>query len=185
MKTPGSELECLKYIDKCIESLNTSLASTSSTKAIESIKLQRDHHTRQRDLLQFHIDKFRRNEKQSSVDVQSDERIFAAYKGQNDLFENLKLTEDALGELKSSSPDVSSKLLELNNQLHQIVGRLVNQVDETIIENDNLRGKLKDFEERVKSDDTKQATATNDDPSVVAENHEEFAPLDLPKFDVS
>lgn len=135
MRTPGSELECLSYIDKCIESLHSSLATTTAAKAIESIKLQMDHHMRQRELLQFHVDKFRRVEhKQSSAELQSVEKIFTAYKGQNDLFENLKLTEEALDELKSSHPDDSSKLLELNSQLHQIVAKLVAQVDETVAE---------------------------------------------------
>lgn len=190
MKSAGTELECLKYIDKCIECLNTSLASTTSTKAIESIKLQKDHHARQRDLLQFHVDKFRRNDKQSSAEVQSDEKVPMAYKGQiygswNDLFENLKLTEDALGDLKSPNAAVTLKLLELNTQLHQIVSQLVNRVDETVIENDSLRCKLKDFEEQSKFKDATRQPTVAGDPAEVAENHEEFAPLDLPKFDVS
>lgn len=191
MKIPGSEIECLKYIDKCIESLNISLSTTSSSKAIESIRLQKNHHTRQRELLQFHVDKFRRNEKHNSsvdVPVPSEEKIiFNAYKGQNDLFENLKLTDEVLNELKNSesSGPATAKLLELNSQLQQIVSKLVHQIDETVIENDLLKDKIKDFGEGGKIKDMKLQSTVDDNSGTAGNQDDEFAPLDLPKFDVS
>lgn len=182
MKIPGSEMECLKYIDKCIESLNFTLSATTSSKAIESIRLQKDHHMRQRELLQFHVDKFRRNDKHSNSDVPSEEKIFNAYKGQNDLFENLKLTDEVLNELKNSeNSGQASRLFELNSQLHQIVNKLVNEIDATVIENDSLRCKIRDFEDQAKFRDMERSTADD----VGNQVEEEFAPLDLPKFDVS
>lgn len=186
MKTSGLELDCLKYIDKCIECLDTSLTVTKSTKAIESIKLQKDHHKRQRDLVQFHVDKFKKSDKQSPAEVHSEEKIFQAYKGHNDLFENLKMTEETLDELKSANPECSIRLFELNTQLQRIINNLVNQVDEAVVENEHLRCRISEFENRGGSNVVEHRISTlNDDLLDIAENHEEFAPLDLPKFDVS
>lgn len=203
MRKQGSELECLEYIDKCItvkwrdlnlensslkifslKNLDLSLKSSTSPKAIESIKLQKDHHIRQRELLQYLVDKHRNNETKQKTEVVS-EKIVHAFKAHNDLFENMRSTDTTLEELQKMSSDQTlsiGRLSELNLQLHGIISQLVNQVDETVIENDTLRRKLKDFECRINSSDAKQQ---NDyENSEQAETREEFAPLDLPKFDV-
>lgn len=184
MRIPGSELECLKYLDKCVESLDIALTKTSSSKAIESIKLQRDHHVRQRELLQFHIDKFRRNEQKPEVVNNLNDKVIHAFKSHNDLFENIKITGETLEELETSEQSNVNlaRLLELNTQLHGIISHLVNQVDETVIENEILRGKIQEFETRVKLEDVQQPI--DDSNFDNNDTNEEFAPLDLPKFEV-
>lgn len=125
MKLNGVEkFECLEYLEKCINCLDQALSETSSLKAIESIKLQRNHHIRQRDLIMYHYEKYKKNEKLNlNVNTQLNERVINANKIQLDLFENIDSTDTLLEELKKSLPDsqTASELQQVNSQLNVLL----------------------------------------------------------------
>lgn len=126
MKLNGVEkFECLEYLEKCINCLDQALSETSSLKAIESIKLQRNHHIRQRDLITYHHEKYKKNEKLklNVVNTQLNERIINANKIQLDLFENIDSTDSLLEELRKSFPDsqTASDLQQVNSQLNVLL----------------------------------------------------------------
>lgn len=185
----GSEkFEAINYLEKCIECLDLSLNITTSAKAIESIKLQRNHHIKQRDLIQHHYDKFKKTEKQKieSVNVQLNERVVNSNKIQLDLFENIDATDALLEELKKSNPELQTadELQQMNSQLNVLLFQLITQIDETTVENDMLKEKLKSLEG--KSSDFRKMDAIQDElrlSSDAIEVQEEFAPLELPTWD--
>lgn len=193
MKLNGVEkFESLKYLDKCIDNLNSCLDQSTSPKAIESIKLQRNHHIKQRDLILYHYEKYKKNEKQKleSVNVQLNERVINSNKIQLDLFENIDATDTLLEELKKTIPDSQTAvdLQQTNSQLNVLLYQLITTLDETTQENDTLKEKLKflEAEGRMKTHERtgdRQMEAIQDESPEV-EAHEEFAPLDLPVFDL-
>ena len=193
MKLNGVEkFESLKYLDKCIDNLNNCLDQSTSPKAIESIKLQRNHHIKQRDLILYHYEKYKKNEKQKleSVNVQLNERVINSNKIQLDLFENIDATDTLLEELKKTIPDSQTAvdLQQMNSQLNVLLYQLITTLDETTQENDTLKEKLKflEAEGRMKTNertgDRQMEVIQDESPEVEA--HEEFAPLDLPVFDL-
>lgn len=146
MKSNGidSKFESIKYLDKCIECLDQTLAQTTSPKAIESIKLQRNHHIKQRDLILHHYEKYKKSEKQTA-NIQFNERVINSNKIQLDLFENIDSTDTLLEELKKSSPEsqAAEQLQQMNSQLNVLLYQLITHLDETIQENDMLKEKMK------------------------------------------
>jgi hypothetical protein len=189
------KFESLKYLDKCIECLDQ--AQTSSPKAMESIKLQRNHHIKQRDLILHHYEKYKKVEKQKleTVNVQFNERVINSNKIQLDLFENIDNTDTLLEELKKTMPDSQStmELQQMNSQLNVLLYQLITHLDETIQENDSLKEKIKSFETDGKSKTTEKRNDSRaiDDIQDISrlspdniEAQEEFAPLDLPVFDL-
>jgi hypothetical protein len=189
------KFESIKYLDKCIECLDQ--AQTTSPKAMESIKLQRSHHIKQRDLILHHYEKYKKTEKQKLeiVNVQFNERVINSNKISQDLFENIDSTDTLLEELKKTIPDSQSaiELQRMNSRLNVLLYQLITHHDETIQENDSLKEKLKTIEMDGKSklnekrsdfraiDDVKDVSRLS--PETV-EVQEEFAPLDLPVFDL-
>lgn len=193
MKLNGSEkFESIKYLEKCIICLDQSLAQTTSPKAIESIKLQKNHHIKQRDLILHHYEKYKKIEKhkQDSVSAQFNERIVNSNKIQLDLFENIDSTDTLLEELKKLNPESQTaiELQQVNSQLNVLLYQLSQHLDETIQENDMLKEKLKSFETDGKLKTNERRTDTDDihDETRLSpvEADEEFAPLELPLFDL-
>lgn len=192
MKLNGSEkFESLKYLEKCIECLDQSLAHSSSPKAIESIKLQRNHHIKQRDLILHHCEKYKKIEKQKqdSVNAQFNERIINSNKIQLDIFENIDSTDTLLEELKKSALESQTavELQQANSQLNVLLYQLITHLDETIQENDMLKEKLKSFESLGKLKTNGRCDMEDIEAEIrlsPVEVHEEFAPLDLPVFDL-
>lgn len=178
-------------MEKCIQCLDQSLDQSTSPKAIESIKLQRNHHIKQRDLIIYHYEKYKKNEKQKldSVNSQLNERVINSNKIQLDLFENIDGTDNFLEELKKSFPDSQTAvdLQQLNSQLNVLLYQLITHLDETIQENDTLKEKLKALETEGRSKTNERVDRQMEviqDESPEAEPQEEFAPLDLPVFDL-
>lgn len=191
MKLGSEKLESLKYLEKCIECLDQSLAQTTSPKAIESIKLQRNHHIKQRDLVLHHCEKYKKIEKkkQNLVNSQFNERIIYSNKIQLDLFENIDSTDTLLEELKKSVPESQTavELQQVNSQLNVLLYQLITHLDETIQENDTLKEKLKSFETDLKSKTNERRNdmdGIQDEIRLSPVEAEEFAPLDLPVFDL-
>lgn len=190
------KFESLKYLDLCIAALEHSLTQTTSPKAIESIKLQRGHHIKQRALISHHYDKYKKIEKQkqqeASVNVQLNERVINSNKIQLDLFENIDSTDTLLEDLKKSLPDsqTAAELQQINSQLNVLLYQLITHLDETIQENDALKEKLKAFDTDGKSklNEKRSDRACIEDELRLSpdayEPDEEFAPLDLPVFDL-
>lgn len=179
-------------MDKCIECLDQSLSITTSAKALESIKLQRNHHTKQRDLIQHHYERFKKieNQKIDSINVQQlNERVINSNKIQLDLFENIDGTDTLLEELKKSNPELqtANELQQMNSQLNVLLFQLITQLDETVQENDILKEKLKILEG--KSDDKcefRKMEEIQDElrlSSDAIETQEEFAPLEVPTWE--
>lgn len=187
------KFESLKYLDLCIAALDQSLNQTTSPKAIESIKLQRGHHIKQRDLISHHYEKYKKIEKQkqqeAQVNVQLNERVINSNKIQLDLFENIDSTDTLLEDLKKSLPDsqTASELQQINSQLNVLLYQLITLQDDIIQENDSLKEKLKAFESDSKLKLNEKRNDKEDElrlsPDAI-EPHEEFAPLDLPVFDL-
>lgn len=183
MKT-GNGIENLKdslsYLEKCIECLDQSLIQTNSSKAIESINLQKNHHVKQRDLILYHYEKYKKNEKQKleAVNIQFNERVINSNKIQLDLFENIDNTDTLLEELKKTNPELTeaSELQQMNSQLNVLLYQLI-----------------KTFETDGKSR-TSEAGSESRAMEIIQHNlgfspnameaQEEFAPLDLPVFDL-
>jgi len=189
--------DSLANLEKCINCLSESLNLTTSPKAIESIKLQRQHHIRQRDLILHHYEKYKKNEKQKqdSANFQLNDRVINSNKIQLDLFENIDSTDTLLEELKKSNPEsqTASELQQVNSQLNVLLYQLITHLDETIQENDMLKEKIKSLEADVRSRTTEKRSELQamddlapDDLglSEAIEVHEEFAPLELPEFDL-
>lgn len=172
-------------MDQCLD-------HSTSPKAIESIKLQRNHHIKQRDLILYHYEKYKKIEKQKldTVNTQLNEKLINSNKIQLDLFENIDKTDTLLEELKTSFPDsqTAADLQQMNSQLNVLLYQLITQLDETIQENDNLKEKLKTLETEGKSKaseiNSDRRTEVIQDESPELEVQEEFAPLDLPVFDL-
>jgi len=193
LKLNGMEkFECLKYMEKCIECLNQCLDQSTSPKAIESIKLQRNHHIKQRDLILYHYEKYKKNESQKveGVNTQLNDKLINSNKIQLDLFENIDGTDTLLEELKKTHPDSQTAidLQQMNSQLNVLLYQLITHLDETVQENDALKEKLKYLETAGKlrsnerSNDRQMEIIQDESPEV--EPQEEFAPLDLPVFDL-
>lgn len=188
------KFECLKYIEKCIECLNQCLDQSTSPKAIESIKLQRNHYIKQRDLILYHYEKYKKNESQkvdgSVQNTQFNDKFVNSNKIQLDLFENIDGTDTLLEELKKTHPDSQTAvdLQQMNSQLNVLLYQLITHLDETIHENDGLKEKLKYLEtvgklrSNERSSDRQMEVIQDESPEV--EPQEEFAPLDLPVFDL-
>lgn len=169
---------------------------TTSAKAIESIKLQRNHHIKQRDLIQYHFDKYKKIEKQKpeTSSIPFNERVINSNKIQLDLFENIDSTDGLLEELKKSLPESQTaiELQQTNSQLNVLLYQLITHHDETIQENDQLKEKIKALESDLKSriSDKRHETfevkqkVLRDSPEAGDAEAEEFAPLDLPEFDL-
>lgn len=198
MKLNGIEkFESLKYLEKCIECLDQTLNQTTSPKAMESIKLQRNHHIKQRDLILHHYEKYKKNEKQKleTVNVQFNERVINSNKIQLDLFENIDSTDTLLEDLKKSIPgsQTTVELQQMNSQLNVLLYQLITHLDETIQENDSLKEKIKalEIDGKSKANEKRSDPRSTDDvkddsrlsPDAI-ETQEEFAPLDLPVFDL-
>lgn len=172
-------------LDQCLD-------LSTSPKAIESIKLQRNHHIKQRDLILNHYEKYKKSEKQKleSVNTQFNERVINSNKIQLDLFENIDNTDTLLEDLKKSLPDSQTAvdLQQMNSQLNVLLYQLITHLDETIQENDTLKEKLKALETEGKSKTNERISDRQmevmQDESPEAEAQEEFAPLDLPIFDL-
>lgn len=166
--------------------LNESLTISTSPKALESIKLQRNHHIKQRDLILHH---YKRSEKQETVNSQLNERVVNSNKIQLDLFENIDSTDTLLEELKKTLPDCQSavELQQMNSQLNVLLFQLITNLDETIQENDQLKDKIKALETESKSrcsEKREEQIALRDHSPEATEAELEFAPLDLPVFDL-
>lgn len=186
----SNEIELsLKFLDKCIECLDQSLNVTTSPKAIESIKLQRNHHIKQRDLIQNHYKKIeKQKQEEESVNAQLNERVINSNKIQLDLFENIDNTDTLLEDLKKIMPDQSTaaELQQMNSQLNVLLFQLITQLDETIQENDLLKQKIKSLETETKArciEKREEEVSLRESPEAT-EADMEFAPLDLPVFDL-
>lgn len=174
------------------------MATTSSSKAIESIKLQIGHHIKHRDLILHHYEKYKKLDKQKSsetVVAPLNERVVNSNKMHLDLFENIESTDSLLEELKKTvADDVSvGELQQTNSQLNVLLYQLITHHGETIQENDQLKDKIKLLETELKlhnaSKGIDQPKAASPDklsesPDIADESQEEFAPLDLPVFDL-
>lgn len=185
----GSEkFESIQFLQKCIECLDQSLNLTTSPKAIESIKLQRNHHIKQRDLINHHYDKYKKSEKQK-LDTAINERLINSNKIQLDLFENIDSTDTLLEELKKANPELqtATELQQMNSQLNVLLFQLITQLDETVQENDSLKEKLKALDAKIRDKTELKANEAIDElrfSTDAIEVHEEFAPLELPEFDL-
>jgi hypothetical protein len=189
MKLGGAEkFESLNYLEKCIECLEKSLTLTTSEKALESIKLQRNYHIKQRDLIQYHFEKFKKTEKQkldTAIPVQLNERLVDSNKIQLDLFENIDGTDALLEELKKNpEPQTIAELQQMNSQLNSLVFSMITQLDDTVHENDVLKEKLKALEAKTNSRDDYRHQDELHLSTDAFEAQEEFAPLELPVFDL-
>lgn len=144
------------------------------------MNLQIHHHTKQRQLIQYHFEKFKKTEKQKfeSSSVQLNERVINSNKIQLDLFENIDGTDSLLEELKKN-PDSQTvaELQQMNSQLNVLLFQLITQLDETVHENDSLKEKIKTLE--AKFNDRNDVLRLSTDAF-----EEEFAPLELPVFDL-
>lgn len=184
----GSErFESIQFLQKCIECLDQSLNLTTSPKAIESIKLQRNHHIKQRDLINHHYEKYKKSEKQKLDKI--NERLINSNKIQLDLFENIDSTDTLLEELKKSNPELqtATELQQMNSQLNVLLFQLITQLDETVQENDSLKEKLKALDTKTRDKAEFTANESIDElrfSTDAIEVHEEFAPLELPEFDL-
>lgn len=188
MKLPTSEKfdrESINYLNKCIECLTQSLTLTTSEKALESIRLQRDHHIKQRDMISNHFEKFKKTEKQTTS-AQLNERILNSNKIQLDLFENIDKSNALLEDMKKN-PDsqIIDDLHQNSVQLNSLVFSLIHQLDDTVMENESLKEKIKALEAKISDRDQYRCES---DLQLSADNafeaQEEFAPLELPVFDL-
>jgi hypothetical protein len=188
MKLGGAEkFESLNYLEKCIDCLEKSLALTTSEKALESIKLQQNYHIKQRDLIQYHFEKFKKTEKQkeTAIPAQLNERFVNSNKIQLDLFENIDGTDALLEELKKNpEPQTIAELQQMNSQLNTLVFSMITQLDDTVHENDALKEKLKTLEAKASSRDEYRHQEELHLSTDAFEAQEEFAPLELPVFDL-
>lgn len=142
-------------------------------------------------MILHHYEKYKKNEKQKleNASTQFNERVINSNKIQLDLFENIDGTDTLLEELKKSCPDsqTATELQQMNSQLNVLLYQLITHLDETIQENDLMREKLKAFESEERSKTSNFQEAIPEDlrfsPDPI-EATEEFAPLDLPVFDL-
>lgn len=174
------------------------MATTTSSKAIESIKLQIGHHTKHRDLILHHYEKYKKLDKQKSSDTAvapMNERVVNSNKMHLDLFENIENIDALLEELKKtvSENDSITELQQTNSQLNVLLYQVITHHGETIQENDQMKEKIKLLEGELKLynagkpiDLPKAASPDklSDSPDIAEESQEEFAPLDLPVFDL-
>lgn len=142
--------------------------------------MQINHHSKQRQLIQYHFEKFKKTEKQKfeSSSVQLNERVINSNKIQLDLFENIDGTDSLLEELKKNPESQTiAELQQMNSQLNVLLFQLITQLDETVHENDSLKEKIKTLQGKFndRSDVLRLSTDAFD---------EEFAPLELPVFDL-
>ncbi|CRK97833.1 CLUMA_CG011209, isoform A [Clunio marinus] len=190
----AEKFNSINYLEKCIECLDHALSQTQSPKAIESLKLQKNHHIKQRDLILHHYEKYKKNEqKLETTNVPFNERVINSNKIQLDLFENIDNTDTLLEELQKIHPDLQPaiELQQVNSQLNVLLYQLITQFDETIQENDILKEKIKALETEKRTKVEKKTDCSLDErhdelrlsPDAI-EAHEEFAPLDLPEFDL-
>lgn len=198
LKLNGPEkFECLQHLDSCISCLEAAIATTTSAKAIESIKLQISHHIKHRDLILHHYEKYKKLDKQKSSEIvvaPLNERVVNSNKMHLDLFENIESTDSLLEELKKTVADNVSvaELQQTNSQLNLLLYQLITHHGETIQENDQLKDKIKLLETELKLynagkgiDQPKAASPDklSESPDIPDET-QEFAPLDLPVFDL-
>lgn len=110
---------------------------------------------------------------------------------QLDLFENIDHTDTLLEDLKKSHPESQAavELQQMNSQLNVLLYQLITHLDETIQENDQMKEKLKVQETEGKAkgsekrSDCQESIQAELSPEPI-EAHEEFAPLDLPVFEL-
>lgn len=174
------------------------MTTTNSPKAIESIKLQIGQHTKHRDLILHHYEKYKKLDKQKSSDTAvapMNERVVNSNKMHLDLFETIERTDALLEELKKTiaENDSVAELQQTNSQLNVLLYQLITHHGETIQENDQMKEKIKLLESELKLYNVgkviDQPTAASPDklsesPDIADESQEEFAPLDLPVFDL-
>lgn len=152
-----------------------------------------NHHIKQRDLILHHYEKYKKVESQTneSASTEINERVITSNNIQLDLFENIDSTDRLLEELKNSNQDCQTavELQEMNTQLGALMTHLVRQLDETVHENDILKEKIKALEteckiRKIEKEGSEVHYDSRHSPDAVEAN-EEFAPLDLPVFDLA
>lgn len=155
-----------------------------------------NHHMKHRDLVLHHYEKYKKLDKQKSdAVVPFNERVVNSNKMHLDLFDNIESTDTLLEELKKTIADnvSAAELQQTNSKLNVLLYQLITHHGETIQENDQLKEKIKLLESELRSHNARkgidqQTAATSetlsDSPDVVDEPQEEFAPLELPVFDL-
>lgn len=155
-----------------------------------------NHHIKHRDLILYHYEKYKKLDKQRSDPlVPFNERVLNSNKMHLDLFDNIESTDTLLEELKKTITDNASaaELQQSNSQLNVLLYQLITHHGETIQENDQLKEKIKSLESELRSHNARKGiehpTSTSpekqsDSPEVADDPQEEFAPLELPVFDL-
>lgn len=189
------KFDSIKYFEICISFLEQALSQTSQPKAVESIKLQKDFYTRQRELIlckKAHYEKCKKfiaeaEPQTQSLDFQLDEHLDNSITLQLDIFKNIENTDSLLEELTKQIPE-TTELKGLNANLNILLNKLLKHLDETTQENLELKDKIKTMEgdgkPESKNSDQFGLMEEMKELSPSPEAQEEFAPLELPEFSI-
>lgn len=171
---------------------------TTMPKVLESLRLQKQFHTKQIDLI---IVRREQHEKclaaQSAVDMGLGFRtnLEDSRQVQMDLFKSLDNVEKVVEVLEQKTlssgnreaSEFLSKLFEdlklLNQQSMIMVNRLVTQLDDRIAENENLRELIQENSAQPRTNSLEKKSRDLSDSDTELNELEELAPLELPSFD--
>ncbi|CAO1415326.1 unnamed protein product [Diamesa serratosioi] len=198
----------LENLEISIKNFDLALKQTSIPKAVESIKLQKDYHIKQRELINYkkaHYEKYnlltqKLNNSETVENFQINERLESSNKIQLQIFKTIDIADLALEQFLTQSDDESnsstaSELQALNQKLHILIQQNFIQQDLTLQENDSLKIRIKSLEQDV-SEKRKEkkidgyrvheeySDTFSPDTIEALEELPTLAPLELPSFDL-
>lgn len=198
----------LENLEISIKNFDLALKQTSIPKAIESIKLQKDYHIKQRELINYkkiHYEKYnllsqKLNNSETVENFQINERLENSNKNQLQIFKNIDTADLTLEQFLMQNENeietsAASELQALNQKLHLLIQQNFIQQDLTLQENDALKLRIKSLEQDV-SEKRKEKKIDgfrvhedyldtfNPDAIEALEELPTLAPLELPSFDL-
>ena len=199
----------LENLEISIKNFDLALKRTSIPKAVESIKLQKEYHIKQRELIHFkkiHYEKYnllsqKLNNSETVENFQINERLENSNKIQLQIFKNIDTADLALEQFLLQNDDENntstvSELQSLNQKLHLLIQQNFIQQDLTLQENDAMKLRIKSLEQEVSEkrketkldryrfrDEVGDLDTFNPDAIEALEELPTLAPLELPSFD--
>lgn len=198
----------LENLEISIKNFDLALKQTSIPKAVESIKLQKEYHIKQRELINYkktHYEKYnlltqKLNNSETVENFQINERLENSNKIQLQIFKNIDTADLALEQFliqnnNENNTSTASELIALNQKLHLLIQQNFIQQDLTLQENDALKLRIKSLELDV-SDKRKEKKMDgyrvhdeyldtySPDAIEALEELPTLAPLELPSFDL-
>ncbi|CAO1391589.1 unnamed protein product [Diamesa hyperborea] len=199
----------LENLEISIKNFDLALKQTTIPKVVESIKLQKEYHIKQRELINYkktHYEKYnlltqKLNTSETDVEnFQINERLENSNKIQLQIFKNIDTADLALEQFLMQNSDdnnisTASELQALNQKLHLLIQQNFIQQDLTLQENDALKLRIKSLEQDVsekRKEKKMEGYKIHDEyldtfsPDAIEALEElpSLAPLELPSFDL-